>query len=104
VRPDALETDPSTRLAAFLSRFSPKTVALAKKGKVLPYPKGILQGTATKVRYIVIESIADLDHEDVQSLFKAAIEHSGLEFPRTGSNRMIIKSDSKKKGKKSKRT
>jgi len=69
-------------------------------GKVLPDPKGILQGTATKVRYVPVKAESDLDHEDVQALFQAAIKHSGNEFPSGASGRMIIKTDSAKKAKK----
>ena len=65
--------------------------------KSLPDPKGFLEGTGTKVRSVIVKAASDLDHEDIQALIKAAIEHSGATFQNTGSPRMIIKSDSKKR-------
>ena len=64
-------------------------------GKDLPDPKGLLQGSAG-VRFVPLQAVSDLDQPDVRALFQAAIEHSGLEFPRSGATRMIIKPDSKK--------
>jgi hypothetical protein len=70
--------------------------------KSLPDPKGLLEGSGGKVRSVTLEAASDFDHEDVQALIKAAIKHSGVTFPRTGSTRMIIKSESKKRGPKRK--
>jgi len=64
--------------------------------KSLPDPKGLLEGSGGKVRSITIKAASDLDHGDLQALIKAAIEHSGVTFPRTRSTRMVIKSESKK--------
>ena len=64
--------------------------------KSLPDPKGLLEGSGAKVRSIALQAASDLDHADIQALIKAAIKHSGVAFPRTGSTRMIIKSESKK--------
>jgi hypothetical protein len=65
--------------------------------KSLPDPKGLLKGTGTKVRSVALESASDLDRGDIRELIKAAIKHSGVTFPRTGSTRMVIKSESKKR-------
>ncbi len=64
--------------------------------KSLPDPKGLLEGAGTKVRSVTLKAASDLDHKDIQALIKAAIKHSGVTFPRTGSTRMIIKSVAKK--------
>lgn len=64
--------------------------------KSLTDPKGLLKGSGTKVRSVTIAAASDLDHADIQALFKAAIKHAGVKFPRTGSTRMVIKSASKK--------
>src|SRR5258706_15532070 len=65
--------------------------------KALPDPKGLLEGSGAKVRSVTLEAASDLDHGDIHALLKAAIQHSGVTFPRTGSTRMIIKSESKKR-------
>src|SRR5262245_5561438 len=70
--------------------------------KSLPDPKGLLEGSGSKVRSVTLEAASDLDHGDIHALVKAAIKHSGVTFPRTRSTRMIIKSESKKR--KTKRT
>jgi len=64
--------------------------------KSLPDPKGLLEGSGTKVRSVALQSASELDHGDIHALLKAAKKHSGVAFPRTGSVRMIIKSESKK--------
>src|SRR5262245_9194559 len=65
--------------------------------KAIPDPKGLLEGSGSKVRSVTIKAASDLDHEDIQALIEAAIKHSGVTFPRTRSTRMIIKSKSKKR-------
>lgn len=65
--------------------------------KSLPDPKGLLEGSGSKVRSVIVKAASDLDHGDICELVKAAIKHSGVAFPRTGSTHMIIKSESKKK-------
>lgn len=65
--------------------------------KSLPDPKGLLEGSGTKVRSVTLKSASDLDHGDIHALVKAAKKHSGVTFPRTRSTRMIIKSESKKR-------
>src|SRR5262245_42495044 len=64
--------------------------------KSLPDPKGLLEGSGTKVRSVTLEAASDPDQGDVKALVDAAIKHSGVTFPRTGSTRMILKSESKK--------
>jgi hypothetical protein len=65
--------------------------------KSLPDPKGLLEGSGTKVRSVTLEAASDLDHGDIPALIKAAIKHSGATFRRNRSTRMIIKSESKKR-------
>ena len=60
----------------------------------------ISQGVSERIWYnytVTLKAASDLDHEDIQALVKAAIEHSGVIFPRTRSTRMVIKSESKKR-------
>jgi hypothetical protein len=64
--------------------------------KSLPDPKGLLEGSGSKVRSVVVKAASDLDHGDIHALIKAAIKHSGAKFPRTGATRMVIKTESKK--------
>jgi hypothetical protein len=64
--------------------------------KSLPDPKGLLKGSGTKVRSVIINTPSDLDQADIQALFKAAIKRSRVTFPTTRSARMVIKSASKK--------
>jgi hypothetical protein len=145
---NARQTSPNAQLSAFLSRFPPETVALAKRcllklrrafpgsnqlvydysnslvvafgtsergyeaivaiaifprwvrlyfDRSLPDPKGLLEGSGTKVRSVTIKAASDLDHGDIQVLIKAAIKHSGVTFQRARSTRIIIKSGSKKR-------
>jgi hypothetical protein len=145
---NARQPSPNGQFSAFLSRFSPEIVALAKRcllklrrafpgstqlvydysnslvvafgmsergyeaivaiaihprlvrlyfDKSLPDPKGLLQGSGSKVRSVTIKAASDLDHGDIKALIKAAIKHSGVTFPRTRATRMVIKSDSKKR-------
>jgi hypothetical protein len=67
--------------------------------KSLPDPKGLLQGSGTKVRSVTLKTASDLDHGDIRALVKAAIKHSGVSFPRTRTNRMLIKSEMKRRRK-----
>ena len=139
---------PKAQFSAFLSRFPPEIVALAKRclqtlrrafpgsyelvydyssslvvgfgmsergdeaivalaiyprwvklylDKSLPDPKGLLEGSGTKVRSVTVEKASDLDRGDIHALLEAAIQHSGVDFPRTGATRIILKSNSKKR-------
>jgi hypothetical protein len=42
--------------------------------KSLPDPKGLLEGSGTKVRSVTLKAASDLDHKDIQALIKAAIK------------------------------
>ena len=65
--------------------------------RTIPDPKGLLEGSAGKVRYVIVESVSELDKGDIHALIKAAKKHSGATFPRTGSKTtMIIKSKANK--------
>lgn len=44
------------------------------KGRILPDPDGLLQGTGKLIRHIPIHSVEDLQNESVSQLIKAAIE------------------------------
>ena len=68
--------------------------------KSLPDPKGLLQGSGTKVRSVTLKAASGLDHGDIHALIKAAIKHSGVTFPRIRTNRMVIKSESMKRRRK----
>lgn len=68
-------------------------------GKSLPDPKGLLEGSGARVRSVVLKAASDLDQRDIRTLIKAAIEHAGATFPRTGPSRLVIKSGSKKRSK-----
>jgi hypothetical protein len=65
--------------------------------KDLPDPKGLLEGTGSKVRFVTIKAASDLDHADIRALFKAAIKHAGVPASKARSPQMLIKSGSKKK-------
>lgn len=65
--------------------------------KSISDPKRLLQGSGGKVRSVTLKSAAELDRGDIHELLKAAIKHSGATFPKTGTNRMIIQSEAKKK-------
>src|SRR5215831_20265581 len=144
---NARQSTPAAQLSAFLSRFSPEIVKLAKScltklrrafpgcyqlvydysnsvvvsfsasergyegivaiailplgvklylDKSLPDPKGLLEGSGSKVRSVTVKAASELDRGDINALIKAAIKQSGVTFPRTGSNPMVIKSESKK--------
>jgi hypothetical protein len=75
---------------------SPRRVQLYLD-KSLPDPKGLLQGSGAKVRSVTLEAASDLDHGDLRALVEAAIEQSGVTFPRARPTRMVLKSKSKKR-------
>ena len=65
--------------------------------KSIPDPKGLLEGSGTKVRSVTVKAAADLDHGDVHALIQAAIKHSGVEFPANRPTRIVIKSAAKRR-------
>ena len=71
----------------------------------LPDPKGLLEGSGSKVRSIAIKAALELDRGDIKELITAAKQHAGVTFPRGRPTRMVMKSGSKKsRSKKSGRT
>jgi hypothetical protein len=79
------------------------TIAVFPRGvrlyfdKSLPDPKGLLQGSGSKVRSVTLKAASELDHGDIHALIKAAIKHSGVACARSRTNRMVIKSESTKR-------
>jgi hypothetical protein len=65
--------------------------------KSLPDPKGLLEGSGSKVRSVTVKAASELERGDIHALIKAAIKHSGVKFPRTRTTRMVIKSEAKKR-------
>ena len=65
--------------------------------KSLPDPKGLLEGAGAKVRSVPFESASELDRGDLRALLRAAIEQSGVTFPRSGATRIVFKSETKKR-------
>jgi hypothetical protein len=63
----------------------------------LPDPKGLLEGSGTRVRSVTLESASDLDHGDIHELLHAAIRRSGVTFPESRSTRRVLKSASKQR-------
>lgn len=72
--------------------------------KSLPDPKGLLQGSGTKVRSLTLRAASDLNHADIKALIKAAIKHSGVTVAGTRPAQMIVKSQSKSKKPKPRKT
>jgi hypothetical protein len=72
-------------------------------GKLLPDPKGLLKGSATRVRYVNIDAVSDMDQPDIKNFIKAAIKQSGARLPRRGDSHIVIKSEAKKKRAKAKK-
>lgn len=66
------------------------------QGAKLADPKGLLKGSGTTVRHIVLSDASELDDPDVRKLIAAAVKRSGKEFPATSRRTMIIKSVSAK--------
>src|SRR5215475_15736914 len=44
--------------------------------KSLPDPKGLLEGSGTKVRSVALKVASELDHGDIHAMIEAAIKHS----------------------------
>lgn len=72
-------------------------------GKLLPDPKGLLKGSATRVRFVTLEAASDIDQPDIKAFIKAAIKQSGVKLSARGVSRIVIKSASKKRAKKASR-
>jgi hypothetical protein len=65
--------------------------------KSLPDPNGLLEGAGAKVRSVTVKTASELDRGDIHTLLEAAIQRSGVTFPRTGSTHRVMKSESKKR-------
>ena len=76
----------------------PRAVSLffLQSGTKLSDPKGLLQGSGTKVRHIVLESAQDLDRKEIQSLMKEALTRASKAIDPKAKSRIIIKSISAK--------
>lgn len=73
-------------------------------GKELPDPARRLQGSGSKVRFVVLESAGDLGHPEIGALMTAARERAGGTFEPNGGTRTILKATSKQKATKQKAT
>jgi hypothetical protein len=66
------------------------------RGVQLPDPQGLLRGSGTKVRHIVLERAAILDTAPVRTLVRAAVARHPKRIARGSRTRTIIKSVSAK--------
>lgn len=79
-------------------RVSAKGVALYfNRGKGLPDPEKLLQGSAKLVRYIPVESAATLTSPAVTRLIDEAIAGNPIPFAATGPGPVVIRSQAAKK-------
>ena len=60
-------------------------------GITLADPKKLLEGSATQVRYISVESAKRIVHPDVEELIVATITRSKVPLPATGGGMLVIK-------------
>ena len=58
----------------------------------LPDPEGLLRGTGTMVRHLVLESAADLDRPAVRTLVRRAVAAADVPLDATQPRRLVIKS------------
>lgn len=65
-------------------------------GAKLPDPAGLLKGSGTVARHVVLGGPADIDTPAVRALIAHAVEASVQPFETTGAGRMVIKSISAK--------
>ena len=72
------------------------TLCFLQNGPQLPDPKGLLNGSGSRVRHIRLQSAADVDSPDVRTLMKAALKLAEVRVARSGKGRMVIKSVSAK--------
>jgi hypothetical protein len=64
--------------------------------KELPDPRGLLEGSGTKVRSVALRAVSDLDHGDVHELIMAAVRRASKMLSHTRLSRPVIKSVSKR--------
>ena len=76
----------------------PRWVSLffLQSGPSLPDPHRLLKGSGKMVRYVVLESAADLDKPAVQALIRVAVERARVPLDPAGRNRIVIRSISAK--------
>jgi len=96
----AIGFSPSERAseAIFSIAVYPRWVSLffLRSGTELSDPKGLLQGSGTKIRHIVLESAGDLDKKEIRALMKEALVRASNAIDSTVKSRIIIKSVSAK--------
>jgi hypothetical protein len=73
------------------------------RGKELPDPLKLLQGSANLVRWIEVEGAATLGRPEIARLLDEAIKRSRVPFARTGGGVMVSRSTSAKKKRPSRR-
>ncbi len=66
------------------------------RGKGLPDPEGLLQGSGNQTRFLRVPSATVLSRPAVKALFGAATAKSKTPFPKTGRGALIIRSVSAK--------
>lgn len=95
----AIGFGPSERAseAIFSIALYPRWVSLFfLQGAGLPDPNGILQGTGTAARHMILRSPDTLDQPAVQMLIEQALLHAAVPIDPTRPGRLIIKSVSEK--------
>jgi hypothetical protein len=66
------------------------------EGDALPDPEGLLQGTGAMVRYIRLDSAADLDRPAVKALMAAALKCADPPVNKKAKRRVLIKQRSRR--------
>jgi hypothetical protein len=66
-------------------------------GPSLPDPKRLLQGSGKQTRFIRVDSVARLQHPDVEALIVAAIEHATVPLSSKGKGKLIIQASALKR-------
>ena len=75
----------------------PKWVSLFfLQGATLPDPKGLLQGSGSVAKHVVLPSAAALDEKNLANLMTQATKAASIPFDKKGEHRLIIKSVSAK--------
>ncbi|MBY0507404.1 MAG: hypothetical protein K2X03_26055 [Bryobacteraceae bacterium] len=95
----AIAFAPSERAseAIFSLALYPRWVSLFfAQAKQLPDPHGLLKGSGSTMRHIVLEKATLLDDPRVKELMVAAVKLAKVPFPASGQARVVIKSVSAK--------
>ncbi len=86
-----------TSEAIFSIALFPRWVSLFfLQAKGLPDPEGILKGSGSVAKHVVLPAAEALDHPAVRDLMDEAVARAKASFPRTGKSQLIIKSVSAK--------